>query len=130
MATRNNAHVRLLPPLELEAMKALWQLGEATVREVNRELNRRRPLAYTTVMTLLDRLARKGAAGRRKHGRAHIYHPLITREAALELAVDRLTWDFFEGSRERLAAHLHGQPEEAAESAPMDGEAALDAALL
>ena len=130
MATRNNAHARLLPPLELEAMKALWQLGEATVREVNRELNRRRPLAYTTVMTLLDRLARKGAAGRRKHGRAHIYHPLITRETALELAVDRLTWDFFEGSRERLAEHLRRETGGASEFPAGSEEAALDAALL
>ncbi len=111
-------------------MKALWQLGEATVREVNQELNRQRPLAYTTVMTLLDRLARKGAAGRRKHGRVHIYHPLITRQAALELAVDRLAWDFFNGSRERLTAHLQGEIEGSPQNSAPDNEAALDATLL
>jgi predicted transcriptional regulator len=108
-------------------MKALWQLGEATVRAVNTELNRRRPLAYTTVMTLLDRLARKGAAGRRKHGRAHIYYPLISREAALELAVVRLAQDFFEGSRERLLVYLGGPAPAPAEPAIVK---ALDAALL
>ena len=87
------AGLNRIPPLELEAMKALWLLGEATVRDVAQEMGRLRPLAYTTVMTLLDRLARRGAAGRRKRGRAHVYHPLLTREAALELALDRLARD-------------------------------------
>jgi len=119
---------RLPPPLELEAMNALWRLGEATVRDVSRELNRRRPLAYTTVLTLLDRLARKGVAGRRKHGRAHIYHPLITREAAQQLAVDRLASELFEGSRERLLALLEAEGFAATE--PPTPEPALDAALL
>ena len=130
MAARNNAHGRLLPPLELEVMKALWQLGEATVREVNRELNRRRPLAYTTVMTMLDRLARKGAAGRRKQGRAHVYHPLISREVALELAVDRLAQDFFDSSRQRLLDHLRGEAPAPSGPSPAETEEALDAALL
>ncbi|MBI3667873.1 MAG: BlaI/MecI/CopY family transcriptional regulator [Acidobacteria bacterium] len=125
---RGGNHGRLLPPLELEAMKALWQLGEATVRQVNTEMNRRRPLAYTTVLTLLDRLARKGAAGRRKQGRAHFYVPLISREAALEMVIDRLARDFFDGSRERLLNHLRGRSPEPAEAAA--AEAALDAALL
>ena len=117
----NKPYKRLLPPLELEAMKALWQLGEGTVRQVKVELSRRRPLAYTTVMTLLDRLARKGVAGRRKQGRAHVYHPLITREAALELAVDRLAEDFFDGSRERLLDRLMGSiPTTTASREPLD----------
>lgn len=119
---------KLLPPLELEVMKTLWQLGEATVRQVNAELNRRRPLAYTTVLTLLDRLTRKGAAGRRKQGRAHLYRPLIPRAAAVELAIDRLAHDFFEGSRERLLDHLQGHSPASAESPAPEG--LLDAALL
>lgn len=132
MAARNSGQTRLLPPLELEAMKALWQLGEGTVREVSREMSRRRPLAYTTVMTLLDRLARKGAAGRRKQGRAHVYHPLVSREAALELAVERITQDFFGGSRERLALHLRGGATEAAApgEAGIVTEESLDETLL
>ncbi len=111
-------------------MKALWQLGEATVRDVNRELNRRRPLAYTTVMTLLDRLARKGAAGRRKQGRAHVYHPLLARHVALDLAVERLTHDFFDGSRQRLIDHLRGGGAAPSEPSAPDSEESLDAALL
>ncbi len=95
-----------IPPLEMEALKALWDLGEATVREVQVEMGRRRALAYTTVMTLLDRLARRGAADRRKHGRAHVYRPALARETARELAIDRLAHDYFGGSRERLLQYL------------------------
>ena len=125
MASPTNA--RPLPPLELEVMQALWRLRDATVRQVNTEMNRRRPLAYTTVLTLLDRLARKGVAGRRKHGRAFVYHPLLSRQAATELAIDRLARDFFGGSRDALHAHLSG--EAAPESAPA-GDESLDEALL
>jgi len=119
---------RLPPPLEMEAMKELWRLGEATVREVQERLSFRRPLAYTTVMTLLDRLARKGAAGRRKQGRAHVYYPLFSRDAARDVALDRLTADFFEGSRQSLLAHLGGEPIAPPGSRP--AEETLDATLL
>ena len=109
-------------------MKALWDLGEGGVRQVQLEIGRERPLAYTTVMTLLDRLARKGAVARRKEGRRHVYAPLVSREAALEVAVDRLAQDFFGGSRERLRNHLSG--EAAGQGADAGAEAALDEVLL
>ncbi len=117
---------RLLPPLELEILKVLWLLGQGSVREVQTEISRRRPLAYTTVETLLDRLYRKGAAERRKQGRRHIYQPLVSRQIALELALERLAQDFFDGSRERLLAHLQGASPAAAPAAVE----VLDAALL
>jgi predicted transcriptional regulator len=98
-----------IPPLELEALKVLWGRGEATVREVQLELGRDRRLAYTTVMTLLDRLARRGAAERHKQGRAHVYRPALARETAAELAIDRLAHDYFGGSRERLLQYLQGE---------------------
>jgi len=114
--------------LELEALKVLWDLGEATVRDVQLEMSRRRPLAYTTVLTLLDRLNRRGAVERRKHGRAHLYHSVLARETALELAIERLTHDYFDGSRQRLIQHLHGQASlSRQESAPTE---ALEAELL
>jgi predicted transcriptional regulator len=111
-------------------MKALWRLGQGTVREVRQEMSGPRTLAYTTVMTLLDRLTRRGAAARRKEGRSHIYQPLISREAVLEVAVDRLAEDFFEGSRERLRAHLQGSPTDRETAAPEPMPESIDAALL
>ncbi|MEN6533925.1 MAG: BlaI/MecI/CopY family transcriptional regulator [Bryobacteraceae bacterium] len=126
------------PPLELECLKALWKLGEGNVKDVQGELKTSgRELAYTTVMTLLDRLTRKGAAARQKTGRAFAYTPVLTRGTLLGLAVRGLVDTLFNGSEEELAAYLQNgavreiavreqEPEQAVEVAA--GE--LDAALL
>jgi BlaI family transcriptional regulator, penicillinase repressor len=97
-----------LPPLELECMQALWARGEATVHEIRAELFNQRPLAYTTVMTVMDRLARKGVVDRRKRGRAHVYRPAISEAEVRERALGRLVENFFRGSREELRRHLEG----------------------
>ncbi len=94
-----------LPPLELECMKALWSLGEGTVQEIRERLFPKRPLAYTTVMTVMDRLGRKGAVEREKNGRAHVYRASVTEELVRERAVARLVENFFR-SREGLQQYL------------------------
>lgn len=66
----------------------------------------RPPLAYTTVMTVLDRLARRGAVERRKHGRRFLYKPRMDREHARRLAVRELVDTYFGGSVASLRAHL------------------------
>jgi predicted transcriptional regulator len=104
---------RLLPALELEVMKVLWQLGTATVGQVQLELRPRRLFAYTTIMTVLDRLAKKGAVSRMKQGRGYLYTPVLSRDAALRLAVERVMRDFFDGSPELMVAHLQSRPEPA-----------------
>nr|WP_296065979.1 BlaI/MecI/CopY family transcriptional regulator [uncultured Actinoplanes sp.] len=70
-----------LGDLEREVMTQLWESGESlTVRQVHERLNRDRDLAYTTVMTVLDRLAKKGVVTREKEDRAYRYAPAQTRE--------------------------------------------------
>ena len=67
------------PPLELECLSVLWRLGESSVRTVQEALAASRPLAYTTVMTMLERLARKQLVSRRKvdwHGPEWMAIPL------------------------------------------------------
>ena len=54
------------PPLELECLKALWALGEGRVRDVRQVMVGNRNLAYTTVMTVLERLEKRGGVSRRK----------------------------------------------------------------
>ena len=95
-----------LAPLELDCMNALWRLGEATVREVHAALATTRPRAYTTIMTILDRLAQKGVVERKKAGRAWLYKPNLSAEQARTRAVARLVEGFFQGSTEALASHL------------------------
>ncbi|HEY0377670.1 MAG TPA: BlaI/MecI/CopY family transcriptional regulator [Pyrinomonadaceae bacterium] len=67
-----------LGALEREVMRLMWQDGEATVHAVHRSLGETK--AYTTVMTTLDRLYKKGLLARRKSGRAFLYSPRVTRE--------------------------------------------------
>ena len=95
-----------LAPLELECMNVIWPVGEATVREVQQALAPNRPRAYTTIMTILDRLAHKGVVVRRKSGRAYVYSASLTAHDARETAVDRLVASFFAGSRSELVRHL------------------------
>jgi len=95
-----------LAPFELDCMNALWPLGEATVKQVQESLMARRPRAYTTIMTILDRLAQKGIVSRRKVGRAYLYRASLQASEAQQSAVQQLVTGFFGGSREALAAHL------------------------
>ncbi len=99
-----------LAPLECDCMNALWPLGEATVQEIRDVLAPTRPRAYTTIMTIMDRLARKGVVARRKVGRAYRYHANLSAEDARTRAVAQLVDSFFGGSTQGLAAHLSGVP--------------------
>jgi predicted transcriptional regulator len=120
-----------LPPLELECMKALWAQGEASVRDIRAHLNgaNGRGLAYTTIETIMDRLARKGVVTRRKVGRAHLYTPLYEAAAARADAVAVLVHHFFAGSRRQLAAYLAGEPLPASLRPPLARPADLSAGL-
>ena len=124
---------RDLPELELECMNVLWDNGSLTVRDIREGLLPRRALAYTTVLTVLDRLARKGIVSRRKSSRAHVYDAVYTQAAAREAALARLLEHYFGGSRDLLLAHLPGSGTSAPaalSAAPMEEAGALDPALL
>jgi BlaI family transcriptional regulator, penicillinase repressor len=95
-----------LAPLELECMSVLWPLGEGTVRDIHRQLATARPRAYTTIMTIMDRLARKGIVTRRKVGRAYRYQANLSADEARISAIEKIVTGFFDGSAEALAAHL------------------------
>ncbi len=94
------------PPLELECLKALWRIGEGTVKDVRGVVTESRNLAYTTVMTVLDRLEKRGSVQRKKIGRSFLYTPVLERHELRRLAVDALVETFFEGSREDLIHFL------------------------
>jgi predicted transcriptional regulator len=113
------------PPLELECLKALWGIGEGTVRDVRHFLVGNRKLAYTTVMTVLDRLEKRGGVTRRKQGRSFVYVPKLSREELRRFAVKELVDRFFEGSEESLARFLRSQ-----ESGVRNQQEDLDASLL
>ncbi len=98
-----------LPPLELECLKALWALEQGTVHDIRGALLPRKPLAYTTVMTLMHRLARKGIVTRVKRGHAHVYSPAVAETEVREHALARFLETFFGGSRQALGDYLGGK---------------------
>jgi BlaI family penicillinase repressor len=87
-------------------MKVVWQKGDATVRDVYETLRERRKIAYTTVMTMMKILERKGHLKKRRQDRAYVYRPsrpeiVVVRSMVREF-VDRV----FNGSAHPLMVHL------------------------
>jgi predicted transcriptional regulator len=101
----------LPPPLEMACLNALWELGEGNVEEVRVCVSRARPLAYTTVLTLLDRLSRRGAVSRRKEGRGFRYQPAIERDKLRRLALAQFLDHHFGGSPDSLREFLNAAPQ-------------------
>lgn len=92
-----------LAELELDCMKVLWKYPGASVAQVRAGLPR--PLAYTTVMTVLDRMSAKGLVERRKNGRAYLYTAALDLETARSSAVSRLAARFFDNDPAALARY-------------------------
>jgi predicted transcriptional regulator len=89
--------------LEFDLMQILWSRGECSVRDVIQQLDR--PLAYTTVMTTLDRLYKKGLLERRMPDRAFLYSARLSRQEWERRRAENLVAGFFGGpkvSRELL----------------------------
>lgn len=87
-----------LGPLEEDVMDVVWGLGSANVREVTARMERN--LAYTTVMTTLDRLFKKGMLDREMTDRAFVYRSKITREEYDRQRADALMVGFLTGSEQ------------------------------
>lgn len=104
-------------------------MGEGNVSDVRRAVSETKPLAYTTVMTLLERLARKNVVSRRKNGRAYVYAPLVARDSLCRVAVREFVIIFFDGSERRLAEFLASTPEGNGATAPAVPES-MDTSLL
>jgi predicted transcriptional regulator len=88
-----------LHELESEVMDEMWKRGRATVRDVLEQLNRGpKQRAYTTVMTIMTRLARKGLLTRVREGKTDIYSPVVSRaeyaDARAGAEVDALVDEF------------------------------------
>ena len=95
-----------LSRFELEIMEILWELGEASVREVQEAIHERKRPAYTTVQTIFARLEEKQAVRRtRKIGNAFLFEPLITRPSVYRRIIEDFL-DLFGGSAEPVVAHL------------------------
>jgi predicted transcriptional regulator len=96
----------LPPPLEMMCLNALWEIGEGNVEDVRKVVSQDRALAYTTVLTLLDRLARRGAVSRRKEGRGFRYQATVERDRLRHMALKVFVQCHFDGSVPKLRLFL------------------------
>ena len=122
-----------LTEAELRLMRLLWVRGESAVADLVEALPDDTPLAYTTVLTTIRILERKGYVLHRQVGRAFLYTPCVAEHEARQSEIRHMLQRFFGNSRERLVLSLLGDadatPEELermkkaiAEAAPDEGD--------
>ncbi len=97
---------QVLGELEAEIMERMWDRGSSSVRDIYECLAERREIAYTTVMTVMGRLADKGLLSRRQQGRAYLYSPSETRGSFCAGVVRSVVEGLFGGANRPVLAHF------------------------
>ena len=95
-----------LTELELELMNVLWRKGQASVQEIREALSEERPLAYTSISTMMGILEKKGHVTHETVGRTYVYRPLIERSHAQRNLINSLLQRAFHGSPALLMLNL------------------------
>ena len=95
-----------LTPQELAIMKVVWRKNVATVRDVYEALRESRPVAYTTVMTMMRILQEKGYLTKAMQDRAHVYRPAKPRQQVIGGMVRDFLDRVFDGASDPLLVHL------------------------
>ncbi len=104
-----------LTEAELRLMKLLWVRGESAVADLVGALPEGEPLAYTSVLTTVRILEKKGYVEHRQEGRAFLYRPCVAEHEASRSEVQHVLRRFFGDSREQLLLSLLGDREMGAE---------------
>lgn len=105
-AKEKTSSEKMLTDVELQLMAILWRLGEGSVNDVLAELPKERPLAYTSVSTMLRILEQKGVVEARKEGRGHVYMPLLKKADYEQKAVRHVVDRVFDGTAVPLVRQL------------------------
>jgi BlaI family transcriptional regulator, penicillinase repressor len=95
-----------LTPGELVVMQVVWRRQQATVRDVYETLRERRPIAYTTVMTVMNVLEEKGYLEKTKADRAYVYRPTRPQQQVVGQMVTDFVDRVFDGAAAGLFLHL------------------------
>ena len=91
---------------ELEALKVLWDRGEATVRELADAINAGdQSLAYTTVLSLLQGMEQKGLVDHRRAGKAYVYVPRVERQSTFRRLASGFLNTVFDGAVDEYLVH-------------------------
>jgi BlaI family transcriptional regulator, penicillinase repressor len=100
------ASIDRLGSLQKAVMEAVWDLGEATVPQVRDRLDREQMPAYTTVLSVLQKLEKAGWLTHRALGRSYIYVPTRSRQEAGETSVRTFIERVFRGDPLQMFQHL------------------------
>lgn len=97
---------KVLGDLEADIMKVVWKLQRVTVREVYEQLRLEKSLAYTTVMTIMGRLAEKGLLAKEPQGNAFVYTPTISEADFAKQVVSEVIDGLLEEFAEPAISHM------------------------
>jgi BlaI family penicillinase repressor len=103
---KQSAKTKQLGDLQISIMRVLWDLGEATVAQVQSALKDEREFATTTVATVLTRLEKSGLISHHTVDRQFVYRPLVTKIDLLRNIVSDLADKLFRGDKTALVSHL------------------------
>jgi BlaI family penicillinase repressor len=92
--------------LQRAVMEAVWELREATVQEVRERIERRPPPAYTTILSVMQKLEKRGWLTHRAEGRSYVYLPVRSRDEAGATSLRTFIERVFGGDRLLLFQHL------------------------
>jgi BlaI family transcriptional regulator, penicillinase repressor len=92
--------------LQRDVIEQVWELGEATVHQVRKQLSLKKNLAYTTVLTTMQKLEKAGWLRHRSDGKTYIYTPTRTREEAGEKSLQKFMDRMFDGNTLLMFQHL------------------------
>ena len=98
-----------LSQAQIELMKVLWQQDGLSVSQVHEQLNQQKPLALTTVATMLKRLQEKGIVSHEKVGRQYLYTAQVSEQQVRSSMLGNLLNHLFDGEPEALVHHLVDQ---------------------
>lgn len=96
---------------ELEILQVLWKMGQATVRQVNDELNKKREVGYTTTLKFMQLMHEKGFVIRTEEGRYHIYKAGIEETQTQSSLLERFIDNTYRGSASTLVMQALGNQE-------------------
>ena len=91
---------------EMEVLHHVWDLGEATVKQVRKRILESREVAYTTIMTVMKNLADKGYLKYRKEGVSYVYSPAQEPDSVRSNLIKNLINKVFKGSPKELVQTL------------------------
>lgn len=95
--------------LQLRVMKHIWQHGASTVHQVHNALNGQsgaQQLAYTTILTVMRNLAKRGILEQQRTGRSHVFEPLVDEQHYKQSLLRHLCEQFFDGDAEAMQRML------------------------